>query len=570
MDLRLLIAPAALICAAPAQAASVADWRHDLDELVTHVRTTHPDPFTKVGDLTFMRAVQALSDDLPRLTEEQRVVRVMAIMAMLGDAHSMVEPHTEAFAAWYPLRIVEFTDGYFITAAHESIADISGAQVLSIAGRPVSEVAEAARDLISADNEWWRRESLYAMFNVGLMKGLGFAAQDSGELTMRLRLRNGRVVERRIAPVNFTEPFEPEQASLDWRFGRTEISGPWVRPSREYISAFRGLRGADFYTLDASRPPHLSLRSLNALPLPAHDAYYIMLNLFHDSETETLPDFFARAMREVDAQRPRRLIIDLRENPGGDGSNGGPIVRELIARQRDRPWQELYILVGGRTYSAAQLVLYPLLQNVQATVVGEPMGGSWQMFGDYSTFQLERIGMELRVSALRHSLSESTDLRTVIPVDYPARFSFRDYLAGRDPAVDPILAGEDVRSITTIALADGGAAARRAYLERRTRFSGLSWWAPPTEPELRSIGDELMRAGRAADAIETFRLSSEIHPDEWRSWYNLAEALRANRQIAEALVAYRACIALNDPTNFNQASLVELVAAAEANLAQQH
>jgi hypothetical protein len=553
-----------MCAAAPAEATSVADWRHDLDELLMHVQTTHPDPFTKVGELTFMRAVQALSDELPRLTEEQRVVRVMAIMAMLGDAHSMIEPHTEAFAAWYPLRIVEFTDGYFITAAHESIADISGAQVLSIAGRPVSEVAEAARDLISADNEWWRRESLYAMFNAGLMKGLGFAAQDTGVLTMRLRLRNGRVVERRIAPVNFTEPFEPEQASLDWLYGRTEISGPWVRPSREYISAFRGLRGADFYTLDASRPPHLSLRSLNALPLPAHDAYYIMLNLFHDSETETLPDFFARAMREVDAQRPRRLIIDLRENPGGDGSNGGPIVRELIARQRDQPWRELYILVGGRTYSAAQLVLYPLLQNVQATMVGEPMGGSWQMFGDYSTFQLERIGMELRVSALRHSLSESTDLRTVIPVDYPARFSFRDYIAGRDPAVDPILAGEEVRSITTIALADGGAAARRAYLERRARFANLSWWAPPTEPELRRIGDELTRAGRTADAIETFRLSSEIHPDEWRSWYNLAEALRANGQMTEALIAYRACIALNDPTNFNQASLVQLVGQVEA------
>ena len=570
---RYFLAPAAMAIACslcvPAHAASVADWRRDLDEMVQHVRFTHPDPFTRVGEYTWLRAVQALEDDLPGLSEEQRVVRAMRIMAMLGDAHSMLEPHSEAFGAWYPLRIVEFTDGYFITSTHQSMADLAGAQVLAVGGHPVAEAANAARDLISADNEWWRRESLYAMFNAGLMKGLGYADSQTGVLSLSLRLRNGQVVERHITPMRGTGAFEPDQASLDWRFARTEVSGPYPIPSHDYISAFLGIRGDAFRTLDATRPPYFSMRSLNALPLPQQDAYYIMINIWHDTGNETVPDFFARAMREVDAQHPRRLIIDLRENPGGDGSLGGPILRELLSRGPNPPWRELYILVGGRTYSASTLVIYPILQNVPATVVGEPMGGAWQMFGDYSTFQLSRIGMELRVSAELHSVSPSTDLRTVIPVDYPAQFSFADYASGRDPAVDAILSGQEVRSIAVIALADGGAAARRAYLDRLNRFGHLSWWAPPAESELFRVADRLRSAGRHADALETLRLSAEIHPDQWRSLCNLGDEFDANGQKAEALASYRRCLALNDPTNFVQESVSEKAARLEAELATQ-
>lgn len=564
------IAPAAVVCAlaaavSPAQAASVADWRHDLGQLVDHVRLTHPDPFTRVGERTFLRAVEALKDDLPNLPEEQRVVRAMKLMAMIGDAHTIIEPRTEAFAAWYPIRIVEFTDGYFITAAHESIADLTGAQVIAIGGRPVAEAAEAGRDLISADNEWWRRESLYALYNAGLMKGLGLADPVTGALKLRVKLASGRVVERMLAPMRSEAAFEPSQASLDWRFGRGETSGPGIRPSGQYVSAFRGVRADAFFRArDTSRPPHLSQRSLNALPLPERDAYYIMINIWHGTEQESIPDFFARAMREVDAQKPRRLILDLRYATGGDGSNGWPVIRELLARKYSQPWKELYVLVSGRTYSASLNTLGPLLFNVPATLVGEPMGGGWLVFGDYSTFQLERIGIELRVSALRHQMSESTDLRTVLPVDYPAQFSFADWVAGRDPAVDPILSGEEVRGIAMVALADGGAAARRVYLERQGRFGHLSWWGPPTERELRVVGLDLKRAGRTAKSIETFRLASEIHPAEWRSWFNLGNALRADGQIPAALEAYRRCLALNDPTNFNQAFLTGVVRDLEA------
>jgi len=560
-----IIVPAAIVCAfaasviSPAQAASVADWRHDLDQLVAHVRTTHPDPFSRVGELTFVRAVEALKDDLDELTEEQRVVRVMRIMALLGDAHSTIEPRTEAFAAWYPIRIVEFTDGYFITAAHESIAELAGARVLAIAGQPVQQAADMARDLLGADNSFGRREGVYALYNQGLMTGLGLAESD-GALRLRVQLRSGRTVERRIAPRRAEAAFAPDHASLDWRFGRTEVSGPAILPSAQYVSAFRGLRGDVFRsTRDLSRPLHLSHRTLNAVALPERDAYYINLSLWHDNQQDTVTGLFERAFREIDAQRPRRLIIDLRTNVGGDGSNAWPVIRQFLDRQGERPWQDVYVLVSGRTYSASLNFLAPFLQNVPATLIGEPMGGAFNLYGDASSFTLEHTGLELRVSALRHQLSSSDDLRVAVSVDIPALFSFAEWAAGRDPAVDPILAGAEMRSIAIIARAEGGARARQVYRERRARFATSEWWRPTTEPELRRVGHDLLDAQRLEDAIAAFELSTELFPEQWRSWYNLGAALRSAGQLQAALDAFRRSAALNDPGNFNQADLIQRV-----------
>src|SRR5262249_54283106 len=156
-------------------------------------------PFTKTGELTFLREVDKLKGELPSLTESERVVRAMQLIASLGDGHTFLEPVSASFSSWYPFRLYEFTDGFFITSAHRSVSDLAGAQVLEIAGRPIAEVAAKARTLLSADNEFQRRERLYALHNAALMTGMGFAGP-KGELQGKFKLKHGKVVQRTLTP----------------------------------------------------------------------------------------------------------------------------------------------------------------------------------------------------------------------------------------------------------------------------------------------------------------------------------------------------------------------------------
>ncbi len=538
---------ACLLLAASSQSrdAGVANWRHDIDEIVKDIRSLHPDPFTKTGQAIFLREVEALKTAVPGLTEEQRVVRAMRVVALLGDGHTKLEPDSPAFALWYPIRLYEFTDGYFVTSAHRSVSELAGAQVLEIAGHRTSEVVGEARKLMGADNEFSAKERLYAVHNAALMKGLGYAG-GTGELKMKFKLRDGKIIERHLAPRNTDNPhFSDAAASFDWQFAG-EMFGTPFGTAADWVSAFKGLPASAFQKIDLSRPLHLTSREVYAVrPMPKQEAYYIQANQVDDNFVH----FFKRTLREIDEIKPRRLIIDLRYNSGGDGSYVTAMIHEFIKREDNQPWKELYVLTGRKTFSAAIMVLRALVENVPLSLVGEPTGSAFNHYGDAVLRKYPLTGLRVHVSTLRHQLSNSNDQSEFVAVDVPAPFSFADYAGGRDPAVDPILRGEEMRSLPVIALADGGAAVRKAFEDRRSRFAAFRQ-VPPREIDLRKACNQLLEQKRVSDAVETCKLNAEIHPDIWNVWLNLGIAQRRAGLAVEQLQSFRRVLEI-DPNNFN-------------------
>ena len=171
------LAGSALAWPATAQsgAPTEADWRRDLDQLIRDVQVTHPDPFGKTGRLAWLREAADIEAALPGLTDEQRMVRAMRLVAALGDGHTQLAPSRPAFAWWYGVRFYEFSDGLFVVTAHQSVADLAGAKVLQIGGRPATEALRDARALMGADNVSGGRENLFALHSAALMRGLGYA-----------------------------------------------------------------------------------------------------------------------------------------------------------------------------------------------------------------------------------------------------------------------------------------------------------------------------------------------------------------------------------------------------------
>ena len=555
MRLRVGIAGALALMSMPVAAQStVADWRNSLTELVADVRSTHPNPFTKVGSLTFAREVQRLQQDLPRLSEEQRMVRAMRLVALLGDGHTQLEPVGPEWRLWYPVRVSQFADGYFVTSAHGSVADLAGAQILELGGVRVEEVANAARDLMGADNSSDRRQRMYAIHNSRLMRGLGYASAD-GSIRLRARLSSGKIVDRILKPQPLDDPrFIQADTYLEWVYP-SEVYG--IGKDENWIAAFGKFPSAAFRTSDPSRPIHLTQRTRYfSRAIPAHGAFYIQLNQIDDTG---FPPFIERTLAEVDAARPRSLIIDLRNNFGGDASRALEAVHSFVRREASPPWGHIYILTGPKTFSAAVLTLDEMLDNVQATLVGEPAAAPLNSYGDPTAKTYPKAGFRAEISTIWHQKGDSNDLRSYLPVDVPAPFAFADYLAGRDPAVDAILAGHEMRSIPQIIRSDGGAKARQIYQARVAKFARLDWFEAPTELELRRACDHLVAAKRLGEAVEACGLTTEIHPFVWNSWYNLGQAQRAAGMMQQRLSSYRCVLAL-EPENFNGPALRKAIA----------
>lgn len=546
-----------------AQAASVNDWRADIDQIVNDIRRIHPDPFAKTGRRAFEREVEALKAALPALGEGERLVGAMRLVALIGDGHTQLEPTDERFDAWYPVRFYEFTDGYFITGAHRSLADLAGAQVLEIGGRRVEEAAEAARYLMGADNDFDRKERLYGLSSAALMKGLGFTDANGG-LKLKLKLRNGRITTRRLAATKSSEGAVMAGATFDWRFF-PQMKGPPIGGYDDWVDVF-GRTYADYRTRDFSRPLHLAYsRAYAAKALPERDAYYIQVNIVTDApyEETTLAGLFKQAFEEMRSFKPKRLIVDWRYNFGGDGSRIPAMIHEFIKEEDDPPYGELYILTGRRTFSAAIMAMEGFTKHTRYSIVGEPSGAALNHFGDAEPIRYDRTGLQLYVSTLWHQLNEY-DPGAWVYVDAPAPFSFADYAAGRDPAVDAILAGKDMRSLPVIALADGGAKARAVLEARRKEFAKYDWWTPPRFQDVKTVGYDLLEDhGKPEDAVEIFTLLTELYPDNWNSWESLGRAQTAAGDKEGAAMSYRCALAI-DPDTYEDGDLTAAIAEAEA------
>jgi tetratricopeptide (TPR) repeat protein len=530
----------------PVFAASASDWRYDIDEMVKDVQAIHPDPYARCGRLSFLRAVDALKRSLPHLNEEQRMAGAMKIVALIGDTHTQLEPDRPDFALWYPIRIYEFSDGYYVTAAHSSVAELAGARLLEVAGKPIENAVADVRALRGADNAFASKEDLSVFSDAALMKGLGYAASD-GSMRVKLKLTSGKSVQVSLNPHVADDPrFGKNDSTFEWRF-QAEMGGPPIGGVDQWISAYKAMRYASFRTTDKSRPLRLmNRRFFAAKARQDSDAYYIQSNFVGDD----FADQFRMALAEVDRLKPKRLIVDLRYNFGGDGSRAPAMAREFIKRGDAPPWKELYVITGRRTHSAGIMAAIAIMDNTEHSVIGEPMAAPVNSYGDATSIMFEKTGMKLWLSTVRHQLGDDRNISEFTPVDVPAPMLFGDYAAGRDPAVDPILRGEEMRGIAVIALNDGGAAARRTYQKRAKTFSKTLWWTPPQEIELRIATDKLVGQKRFDDAIETAKLNAEIHPDVWNTWYNLGVAQRAGNRMRESLESWRKVLEL-DPQNGN-------------------
>lgn len=558
MRIHALRTVATMVCLASsiivASPATTNEWRRDLDAIVRDVLAIHPRPFAKIGEIVWRREAASLRSDLPRLSEPARVVRLMQLIGMIGDGHTLIELEAGRYALWYPLRLYQFSDGYFVTSAHASVRELAGAEVLTLAGRPAEEVIDAARSLMGADNEFDAMERLYAVHNAYLMQGLGYAGPD-GSLDATFRLRDGSIVRRRLTPHPAEEgSYPPGVPVFEWHF-RSEVYGmPFGTPD-DWIAAFGTLPSGAFEKLDEGRPPHLQQRTrYTRRALPESDAYYLQFNQTDDSG---MAGYMSEALQEVDELKPKRLIIDIRLNFGGDGSTVEPMIRQFIRRDTNKPWKELYLITGRKTFSAAMAIIDAFIDHTDVTLVGEPAGAPPSFSGDTVSRPYPALGLTLEVSALTHLLTDSADLRPFVPVDVPAPISFADYVAGKDPAVDPILAGEEMRSIPTILRADGGAAARRVYERRKARYGNLEWFVPPEELAIRVAAADLLEKERFEEAIEGAKLNSEIHPFVWNTWYNLGIAVQKAGRVREALPDYQ-CVVLLEPTNWNVPALRKL------------
>lgn len=304
----------------------------------------------------------------------------------------------------YPLRLKRFDDGLYVVAAKGAAEKLVGARVTAIGGRKIDALL---RDFVSAqasgNRAWPANWTAVEMTVPGYLIGLDVAAALDAPVKFEA-VRQGRRLSATLVAsadghkelVDFTRPKSPLEARSD---------------------------GAVNYVAEIDEGRALAL----------------VIGAMEDQKERSMRDFSAAAIGALGATKAERLVIDLRDNGGGNNMLAEPL-RRMIVKSRFNKRGALYVLTSPQTFSAAQNFATRLERETEATFVGEPTGGSPNHFGDAKYVKAPQSGIPYIISTLRWQDSPPFDERPWILPDIPAPPAFDDYAAGRDAALAAALA----------------------------------------------------------------------------------------------------------------------------------
>jgi hypothetical protein len=389
---------------AQAPALTKEQWREDLRYFARELPKRHKNLYHTTSREKFEHAVAELDAAIPSLQNHQIIVRMHQIAATVGDGHTGV--HLPPYFKRYPIRLFWFGSELRVIAAAREYQNALGARVVKIGALSIDEAQSRILSFFPSaenENEWYVMSTSPAFIIVPeVLHALGVApAIERAPFTFEDE--RGKQFTLEINPVEFTiVGGSPTQRLL---------------PAAKEQPLYRQKPGERFWFtyLPDSQTVYVSFRGYDSLGENARKLFQF-----------------------IDVNPTKRLVIDIRQNGGGDFFEGRrhlihPLKKSTALNQKGR----LFVIIGRQTFSAAMVNAIDFRKETNAILVGEPIGERPNSYSENDEMTLPNSRLVVSYSTRYYKFLEE-DAPAVQP-DKRIDPNWADFQAGRDPVMDWIL-----------------------------------------------------------------------------------------------------------------------------------
>jgi tetratricopeptide (TPR) repeat protein len=392
-------------------------WKRDLDLLQRELQRKSYPQFVKMSNEELQADIARLTLDIPKLSDTQATIEVMKLVTKMGVGHTEAWPqYTQDFAKTLPLKFFLFKEGLYVIAADPKYQYLLGAQILSFGDASTSQAIASVAPLVFRDNDIWVKTfGPYLLRYTAVLKGLNLIS-DLSQASLTIRDLQGQT---RIVNV-----------SAD-----TSYPNIWnVYPYPETWSGF---------VPQGKRPVPLYLRNMQTLYwftyLPESRTVYFQFNRVLPDSKEPFDKFVARLFAFINQHDVNKLVIDLRWNNGGNTYLVPPLIHAVIRTSKINREGRLFVIIGRRTFSAAENTAAYIQRETNAIFVGEPTGGKPSSLGDETYFNLPYSKLTASVADVYWESSWPQDFRTWVAPQLFVEPTFEALNSSQDAALDAVL-----------------------------------------------------------------------------------------------------------------------------------
>lgn len=375
------------------------------------------------------------------LSDAEFYLAVASVVALADNGHSNVGTDP-AYAVWgmLPIRVFNFDDGLYVVRATSEYAPLVGARIDGIEGTPIDEVIDVMGRYHGGTEVFlrahWANPLLLTpalLHAAGLTEGperagMTFSLADGSSETVELGVYETGLRHPQARPWTYLSPLNLLNENGEWASAARGVDVPWAQQDENETFRYRYLR--------EDSVAHIQFRA----------------NIGRDGNR--IRDFVKDVESRLRDDRPRHIILDNRQNGGGDLTRTADFALELPSLIPEDGM--VYSLTSGATFSAGiYTAFFPKAADAERTlVVGTRVGDRERFWAETDDpLTLPGLGIRIGYSLETHDLGagcgeDRCHLRRrrkwnvavgSLEPDVHVPLSFADYEAGRDPQVEYVL-----------------------------------------------------------------------------------------------------------------------------------
>lgn len=336
------------------------DWIEDINYYHNTLEAKHIDLYHRVTKYEFKSEVEDLKSKVIDLTDFEIIAELMRISQRIGggkgDGHTAVPLWNRALKK-YPIQLFDFDGDARVIGITEVHQQYLGNKLICIDDVAIEDIYKQVSKLTPfTENKYSLKDRTCSYLIIS-------------------ELLNAINITKRIEAAEFT--FANDNGEKE-----TIVLESYTKET---------LAGLSYETLSLvepriSQPKDSMFENLWFTALNDFKTIYINFETYPSEEAMNV--FSEAVYNFIQEHKSEHLIIDLRDNYGGDFYKGVILSGWLNACDSIDWASKVYVLINRKTYSAAMVNALQYKQLLNAKIVGEPSGANPNGYQDLGQFQL--------------------------------------------------------------------------------------------------------------------------------------------------------------------------------------
>lgn len=382
-------------------------WLEDINFLSSELPQKHKNLFFKKSKEIFFKEISILKMDIDSLSDNEIKLQIAKLVASIGDAHTSVPLKVNLFL---PLEFYWFSDGIYVIATLPQYKEILYCKITKVNRIDIEEVIDRLSSIISYENDDYLKSQLPKYLPaIELLYDLELVNDIDGlELTFEEKNKKPRTLEIKSLPLR------------EWREKNSLINNDLMYNNNLPLYRRNTHTNYWFEYIDTS------------------NIVYFKYNACKDMLITDVFTFCKNLIRFIEEHSVEKLIIDLRNNFGGNSSLLDPFIADIKKCNKINKVGKFFVIIGRETFSSAMLNAYLLKENTSTIFLGEPTGGKPNCYGELQRFTLKNSGLTVCYSTKYYKIIEDDTIPSLLP-DVNIALSIENYVNNQDPCYEYII-----------------------------------------------------------------------------------------------------------------------------------